>query len=285
MKKFALIAFAGIATACGANSNNSLKSTAQFPVHRSVGGVGAKALFAALENAGVKPDTVDGRVIIGAVNLSASSLNCRVTMNATQDASCRVEKDGQYLEVASAMVAKGAADALDAAKALQPTALFGANIYQADDITCTQGVGPFGKTQCNFNVRLQPDDQNASILKNISGEKAETLYKSIESANVQPETIDGQPIYGAVTLKADELTCSKSFDANFTKSCKLSKRGARLGEIESSLLETLVDFLEEQGAQVSPNIIGANHYAIGEISCQMTVLARPEYKCSFELMR
>ena len=286
MKKIALVVFAGLATACGVNTNTSnVKSTAQFPVHRSVGGMDAKALFAALENAGVKADTVDGRVIIGAVTLSASNLHCRVIMNATQDASCRVEKDGEYLDVSSARIAKSAADALDAAKAMTPHVLYGANLYNAADISCTQGVGPFALTKCDFNVIKPGDDENSSISKKISGEQAEILYKSLESANVSPETVDGRPVYGAVTLKADELTCSKSFDANFTKSCEVSKGGERLGEIESSLLEGLVSLLEEHGAQVGPRLIGANKYAIGEISCQMTVLARPEYNCSFELMR
>lgn len=283
MKKFALVVFAGLATACGANNSN-VKSSAQFPVHRSVAGMDAKILFAALEDAGVKQETVDGRPIIGAVTLSASTLNCRVIMNATQDASCRVEKDGEYLDVKSARIAKSASEVLDTAKALKPTALFGANIYEVSDISCTKGVGPFAKAECDFNVSLQNSDDNASILKEISGDQAETLYKSLESANVRPETVDGQPIFGSVTLKADELICDKSFDANFTKSCELSKRGVELGQIDASLLESLVDLLDAHGAQVGPRLIGANKYAIGAISCQMAVLARPEYKCSFELM-
>jgi len=284
MKKYALVVFAGLATACGVNNSN-VKSTAQFPVHRSVGGEDANALFAALEDAGVKADTVDGRVIIGAVNLSASTLHCRVIMNATQDASCTAEKDSQKLDVASAGIAKAAANALDAADARVPLAVIGVTHYEATDIECSKAVGPYGTAKCDFNVSLHNSDENASISKKISGDQAETLYKSLESANVRPETIDGQPVYGAVTLKADELNCSMSFDANFTKSCEISKRGERLGEIDSSLLEALVALLEKHGAQVGPRLVGANQYAIGEISCQMTLLARPEYKCSFELMR
>lgn len=284
MKKFALVVVAGLATACGVNTNNSTVKSADFPVHRSIAGTNAKILFAALEDAGVKPETVDGRIIIGAVTLSAGTLNCRVVMNAIQDASCRVEKDGEYLDVARASLAKRAAEVLEAAKAQTPHALYGVNIYEATDISCTQGVGPFALTRCEFNVSKDSSDDNASISKEISGDQAETLYKALESANVQAETVDGRVIIGAVTLKADELKCSKSFDGNFTKNCELSKRGERLGEIDSSLLEGLVDLLEDHGAQVSPRLTGANHYAIGEISCQMTVLARPEFNCSFELM-
>ena len=287
VKKIALVVFAGLATACGVNNINTsnAKSTAQFPVHRSVGGEDANALFAALENAGVKADTVDGRVIIGAVNLYASTLHCRVIMNATQDASCTVEKDSQKLDVASAGIAKAAANALDTADARVPLAVIGVTHYEATDIECSKAVGPYGTAKCDFNVSLHNSDENASISKKISGDEAETLYKSLESANLKPETVDGQPVYGAVTLKAEMLTCTKSFDANFTKSCALFKDGVRLGEMNSSRFEDLVDLFEKHGAQVGPRLVGANQYAIGEISCQMTVLARPEYKCSFELMR
>lgn len=286
MKKIALVVAGLITTACGMENNNAaVKASAPVLTHRTLAGKHADSLYEAMENSGIQPQRVNGRVIIGAINLVAKSAWCRVVMNATQDAECQFTKDGEQVAVKDAALAKRAAKALDAAGAQTMHAIYGVNNYEASDITCTRGVGPLALTRCELDVRKRDDDDKPQSEKQISGEQAKSLYSALESAGISAETVDGRPIAGAVTLKADEFRCQQRFDANLSKHCEADKKGQRLQEVDSSLFESLVSMLDEQGAQVNPRLVGATNYAITKVSCQMTVLAQPVYECSFDVAK
>ncbi|MEY4632315.1 MAG: hypothetical protein RIQ81_2435 [Pseudomonadota bacterium] len=285
MKKIALVLFGLAATACGIeNTNSSIKQQASGPVRRIANGKSADALFDAMRNAGIRPEQSDGRIIVVTTSISAEGAYCKITMNATQDAECQFRKEGESFAVKDAALAKRAALVLDQAGAKTMHAIYGVNNYEASKLLCTRGNGPFSITRCEFEVAKRPDD-NASPRKEISGDQAKILHNALESAGVAPETVDGRPILGAVTLKADEVSCKQTFDANLTKECEVSKAGRSLGAVEAGLLEGLIAMLDEQGANVNPQLIGASTYVIRKVECVMTVLAEPTYNCSFEVKK
>ena len=286
MKKIALVVAGLITTACGIENNNAaVKALEPVKAHRTLTGKHADSLFDSMANAGIEAQRVNGRVIIGAVNLVAEGAWCRVVMNATQDAECHFTKGQEQIAVKDAALAKKAAKALDAAGARTMHAIYGVINYEASAITCTRGVGPLALTRCELDVGKKDDEDNSQSEKKISGEQAKSLYSALESAGISAETADGRPIAGAVTLKADEFRCQQRFDANLSKHCEAEKEGERLKEVSSSLFEGLVSMLDEQGAQVDPRLVGATNYAITKVSCQMTVLAQPVYECSFDLVK
>jgi hypothetical protein len=286
MKKIALVVAGLMTTACGIENNNAaVKTSAATKIHKVLTGVHSDSLFNAMENAGIKPQRAGGRIIVGAINLVAENASCRVVMNASQETECHFIENGEQREVKDAGLAKKAAKALDAAGAHTMHAIYGVNNYEATDMTCTRGVGPLALTRCEFNIPKHDDGDDSTLERKISGDQAKSLHAALESTGISAETVDGRPIAGAVTLKADALRCQQRYDANLSKNCEAEKKGLRLKPIDSELLEALVAMLEEQGAQVNPRLVGASNYAIKKISCQMTVLAEPVYECSFGLIK
>lgn len=287
MKKIALVFVGLVVTACGIEGKNASvkeQQEAAGSIRRVVVGKGADSLFDAMENSGIEAERVNGRIIIGAMSLAADTAHCRITMNATQDTECNFRKKEESFDVKDGDHAKKAAVILDQYGARTMHAIYGVKLYEASKLLCTRGNGPLAITRCEFEVANRPDD-SASRHREISNEQARLLYSSLESAGVEPETVDGRPILGSVTLKADETSCKVTYNANMTKVCQVSKKGQSLRPVDASLVEGLIEMLEEQGAQINPNVIGASSYVIRKVECSMTVLAEPTYNCSFELTK
>ncbi|NDE16255.1 hypothetical protein EBZ80_15120 [bacterium] len=283
MKKTILVAFAVAATACGVQQHPvaATKSAGSAPELKKLEGAHAEALFAALEDAGITPDTVDGRVIIGATNLSAETIRCSIIVNATQDRRCEFENSGKILEVQNQEIARQAVDALESVKAFARSAI-GATNYEAKDLVCSKAVGPQGAARCELLVSSDGQN-NPDGSRHVEGPEARSLYLALESTGWQPDNlIDGIRVTGETQLSADYLHCKMISDRDFTKSCELGKNGESSQELGSkSLKESLVKFLDNIKAQVAPFAIGAVQYRIEELKCRKIELAEPTYECDY----
>lgn len=276
-----VVSFAALSmlAACGVTNQTSQLASAKQT--HEVSGKHAEALFHLLEAAGIEVDTVDGRVIIGATTLGADLVHCSVAMTANQDKRCEIEKSGRGQEVSEAAVAEKAVEALEAIGARVDERLIGAINYEIKNLTCTAPVVPNPEVNCSYEL----SSGRASKDVEFSGDDAESIFNALESAGVQPASIDGRIIVGATTLKADAVHCSMSFDANFTKRCEISAEGREIELRDAALAASLVTALENIGAQLDTGLIGANQYEVHEVSCTRPVVPSPVFSCSLKLSK
>jgi hypothetical protein len=283
MKKVVLFAFAAAATACGVQNNPVATTKAASPRTelRTLDGVHAESLFAALENAGVTGDTVDGRLIVGATNLSARSIRCSVITNATQDHRCEFDKDGEVFEVRSEQIARRAVEALQSVNALARSAI-GATNYDATDLICSKAVGPNGVAHCEL-ILTGDHERNPDGSKRIEGNAARDLFEALESTGWAADSlIDGIYVLGETQISAGYLHCTEATDRDFTKTCVFGKTGAEESEITSkSMKARLVKLLQQINARVAPFVVGASQYRVEELKCRKIKLAEPAYECDY----
>lgn len=285
MKAFVVLAaLAGISTSCSINNNAAVSKTRQSTIQdskrASIQGAHAKALFAALEDAGIDAELVDGHRRIGSTELTADLLLCQVIQNQFQTVNCQVEKVDLHLEVKDSSIAADALDAMKAANAAGTTRI-GAIVYEMKNIECSSVPGPQGNAECTFEGTQRPDHNIDGSIR-LQGDQAAILYDALESTGVNPENmIDGMPVTGQTQLTAEVLHCERIFDASMTSSCNFEKDGRKLGSIEASLLKDLVDMLSDKETQVAPFRTGAANYRIGEIKCSRTFGYPMVSECSF----
>jgi len=191
----ASISFLFLVNACGAKANeNAFLRSAQADLE--VSGEHAEALFRLLEEAGIKADTVDGRVIIGATTLSADMVHCSIASTANQDKRCEIQKSGEAYDVSKASVAARAVKSLDSLGAQVDPRLVGAINYEIKNVSCTSPVVPNPEISCSYELSQGRSDLGLEL----SGVDASTFFDSMEASGIQPATIDGQVIYGSTTL-------------------------------------------------------------------------------------
>lgn len=277
----ASLAALSIFSACGIHKSatSSLHSAKQS---QEISGLTAAALFALLEKTGIEADTIDGRMIVGATNLSAETVHCTVAMTANQDKRCELEKSGQGYEVTENSVTEKAVEALKILGAQVDQQLIGALNYEIKNLTCTSPVVPSPVISCTYELSSGRSDQALEL----SAFDAATFFDALTAFGLKPATVDGHVIYGATTLKADAIHCSSGFDANFTKSCEASADGNDQLELnDAALAEKLVNVMERIGAQVDPQLIGATNYEVRDVSCTKGVYPGAHASCSLKLAK
>lgn len=278
----ASISFLFLVNACGAKANeNAFLRSAKADLE--VSGEHAEALFRLLEEAGIKADTVDGRVIIGATTLTADKVHCSVASTANQDKRCEIKKSGEAYDVSKASVAARAVKSLDSLGAQVDPRLVGAINYEIKNVSCTSQVVPNPEISCSYELSQGRSDLGLEL----SGVDASTFFDSMEASGIQPATIDGQVIYGSTTLNADAIHCTSSYDANFTKHCEITDgaSGSELKLNDAAMAHKMVEVMARIGAIVNPHLIGANNYEVLEVSCTKPVVPNPEVSCHLKLVK
>lgn len=271
-----------LVNACGMGVNeNALLRSAE--ANLEVSGEHAQALFGLLEEAGIKADTVDGRVIIGATTLSADKVHCSVASTANQDKRCDIQKSGEAYDVSKAEVAARAVESLESLGALVDPRLIGAVNYEVKNLSCTSPVVPKPEIHCSYELSQGRSD----LALELSGVDASTFFDSMEAAGIQPAKVNGQVIYGSTTLKAESIHCTSSFDAHFTKHCEFieSESGSELKLDDKTMAGKMVEVMERIGAKVNPHLVGANNYKVLDVSCTKPVVPNPEVSCSLNLLK
>ena len=284
MKKFAIIVIAGITNACAVSNNTPVSKTRQVSnegsIRAQVEGAQSKALVAALQDAGVNPESINGRIPVGAVTLKAEALVCSIIQNQFMSVHCQVDKKGETLEVKDDAIAQEALAALKEAN-VAGAVLTGAINHEVFDIECHDVPGPQGDSSCSFRKSARNVDGSIPL----SGDQASILFDALESTRLTPDNVvDGRPVTGATVISADVLHCNRIFDASMTSTCFFEKSGRKLGAIEQSMIGSLVDLLSEKETQVAPFRTGASDYRISDIKCHRTFGYPMVTECSFAKM-
>lgn len=123
--------------------------------------------------------------------------------------------------------------------------------------------------------------ENAGSLS-VQGTSAQALFELIKAAQVAAETIDGHVIRGATTFQVDTIHCTTIMDANQTKNCVVSKAGKNVDINQQIIAANAVDSLDQLGARVDADLIGALNYEIKNVTCTRPVVRNPIVTCYFD---
>lgn len=110
------------------------------------------AIFAALSGAGVRPETVDGRLPTGAVNLKADQINCSIISDLNRTTRCSVVARGDNLAINDSSVNRKLASIFEDIGAVMRPVLIGAMNYQVNHVACSKGVFPGARATCSVNL-------------------------------------------------------------------------------------------------------------------------------------
>ena len=285
VKKSVTVSVAAVATlalfaACGIakSPTSSLNSVKQ---EREVSGKTAKALFRLLEEGGIEADTIDGRMITGATTLSADMVHCSIVMTANRDKRCEVTKSAKEVSVNHVGITREAIDALEILGARVNEHLIGAINYEIKNLSCTSPVVPNPQVRCRYELSDGRSDSEVEL----TGSDAAAFFDALESAGLEPATVDGQIIYGATTLKADAVHCAVISDRNSTKGCEVIDGRRQIELVDKAVISKLVSVMERIGAQIDPEVIGAMNFDVREVSCTKPVVPNPEVTCSLKLVK
>jgi hypothetical protein len=109
-------------------------------------------IFAALSNAGVQPETIDGRLPTGAVNLKADQINCSIISDMNRTTRCSIVSKGRLIEIRDAGTSRKLAAVFGDIGAVMNPELIGAINYQVNHVTCSKGVFPGARASCSVNL-------------------------------------------------------------------------------------------------------------------------------------
>lgn len=270
-------------TACGVAREPDAGLLEQNSPGKSVTGKNAQVLFNLLKSSGLKEDPRGtGPFVRRVPKYSVDTLHCAIAMTANQDRSCEIEKNSNVIEIGNKALASQAVDVLKSLKAEVDEELFGAINYEVKNLQC------FGETafargfSCKYDL---PKKDSPSGELELKGSEAEILFDAMESAGIEPATIDGQVIYGATNLEAESAHCARLYDTSATRKCEFVASGIEKEVAGPALARSLTDLMDRLGAAVNPDLVGALNYEIRDIACSKPTIPQPEVRCSLKLVK
>ncbi len=287
VKKSATVSLAAVASlalfaACGIakNPTSTLNSALQ---EREVELIGsdAAAFFDALESAGLEPATVDGQIIYGATTLKADAVHCAVISDRDSTKGCEVIDGRRQIELVDKAVISKLISVMKRIGAQIDPGVIGAMNFDVRKVSCTKPVVPNPQVHCRYELSQGRSDSEVEL----TGSDADAMFDALESAGLEPATVDGQIIYGATTLKADAVHCAVISDRNSTKGCEVIDGRRQIELVDKAVISKLISVMERIGAQINPEVIGAMNFDVREVSCTKPVVPNPEVTCSLKLVK
>ena len=109
-------------------------------------------IFDALSGAGVRPETVDGRLPTGAVNLKADQINCSIISDLNRTTRCSNVSRGNMKDIADASMSRKLASIFEDIGAVMRPVLIGAMNSQVNHVACSKGVFPGARASCSVKL-------------------------------------------------------------------------------------------------------------------------------------
>ncbi len=109
-------------------------------------------IFDAMAGAGVKPETIDGQLPLGATTLKANQIFCSIISDANRTRTCGVLSNGQVIEISDSDTIDNLLDLLGSIGAAVNPELIGAANFQVNNVGCSKVVYPGAHASCVVQI-------------------------------------------------------------------------------------------------------------------------------------